>query len=49
MAKTHLTWTALKTFLNVLTRASELDRKLSKATIIADITVRQEPWKVAVM
>ena len=43
MAKTDLTWTALKISLNTLTRASESDHKLRKATATADVTVKQEP------
>ena len=49
MAKTDLTWSMLKTSLNALTRASESDHKLSKATAAADVTVKQEPREVAVV
>ena len=49
MAKTDLTWSTLKTSLNALTRTSESDHKLSKATAAADVTVRQEPREVAVV
>ena len=45
MAKTNLILTALKAPLIAMTRASESDYKLCKATTTADVTVKQEPWK----
>ena len=48
MSKTDSTWDTLKTSLNALTRASELDHKLSKSAAAADVTVKQEPREVAV-
>ena len=48
MLKTGLTWTALKTFLNTLTRKGESNHTLSKGTAPADLMAKQEPQKVAV-
>ena len=49
MEKTNLTWAALKTSFNTLTKANKSDHKLSEAIFTADVAVKQEHWEVTVV